>query len=72
MIDGSVTRSNEVTMQSVLYCKVLEYWGALAFLAVTWLFLCSWAFYHTSFERGESGLPADAKIRIIVQLIGIS
>ena len=31
----------------------------------------SWAGYHTSFERGESGLPADMKIRTIAQLIGI-
>ena len=31
----------------------------------------SWAGYHTSFERGESGLPADIKIIPIVQLIGI-
>ena len=36
-------------------------------LAVSW----SWAGHHTSFERGVSGLPADMKIRTIVQLIGI-
>ena len=36
-------------------------------LAVTW----SWAGHHISFERGISGLPADMKIRTIVQLIGI-
>ena len=29
------------------------------------------ACYHTSYERGHSGLPADVKIRTIVQLIGI-
>ena len=27
--------------------------------------------YHASYERGHSGLPADTKIRTIVQLIGI-
>ena len=27
--------------------------------------------YHTSYERGESGLPADLEISIIVLLIGI-
>ena len=27
--------------------------------------------YNTSYERGHSGLPADTKIRTIVQLIGI-
>ena len=31
----------------------------------------SWVSYHTSFERGHTGLPADIKIRTIVQLIGI-
>ena len=31
----------------------------------------SWAGYHTSFERGDSGLPAGMKIRSVVQLIGI-
>ena len=31
----------------------------------------SYASYHTSFERRDSGLPADMKIRTIVQLIGI-
>ena len=36
-------------------------------LAVCW----SWAGYHTSFERGDSGLPADIRIRTMVQLIGI-
>ena len=36
-------------------------------LAVCW----SWAGYHTSFERGDSGLPADMKIRTVIQLIGI-
>ena len=36
-------------------------------LAVCW----SWAGYRTSFERGDSGLPADIRIRTIVQLIGI-
>ena len=36
-------------------------------LAVCW----SWASYHTSSERGHPGLPADMKIRTIVQLIGI-
>ena len=30
-----------------------------------------WICYHTSFERGHSGLPADIKIRTMVQLIGI-
>ena len=27
--------------------------------------------YHTSYERGESGLPADLEISTIVQLICI-
>ena len=36
-------------------------------LAVSW----SWTGYHTSFERGHSGLPADMKIRTVIQLIGI-
>ena len=36
-------------------------------LAVSW----SGATHHTSFERGVSGLPADIKIRTVVQLIGI-
>ena len=36
-------------------------------LAVCW----NWAGYHTSFERGDSGLPADIRIRTMVQLIGI-
>ena len=36
-------------------------------LAVCW----SWVGYHTSFERGDSGLPADIKIRTVIQLIGI-
>ena len=27
--------------------------------------------YHTSFERGDWGLPADMKIRTVIQLIGI-
>ena len=36
-------------------------------LAVLW----SWAGHHTSFERGDSGLPADIRIRTMVQLIGI-
>ena len=31
----------------------------------------SWVCFHTSSERGHSGLPADMKIRTIVQLIGI-
>ena len=31
----------------------------------------SWAGYHISFERGDSGLPADIRIRTMVQLIGI-
>ena len=31
----------------------------------------SWAGYHTSFERGDSRLPADMKIRTVIQLIGI-
>ena len=31
----------------------------------------SWEGYHTSYERGESGLPADLKFSTIVQLIGI-
>ena len=31
----------------------------------------SWADYHTSFERGDSGLPADLKIKTIGQMIGI-
>ena len=31
----------------------------------------NWAGYHTSFERGDSGLPADLKIRTVIQLIGI-
>jgi len=31
----------------------------------------SWAGYHTSFERGDWGLPADMKIRTVIQLIGI-
>ena len=32
------TRSYEVTKQSVLSCKILENWGASAFLAFIWLF----------------------------------
>ena len=48
-----------------------ENWGCFSLtgrhMAVSW----SYAGYHTSFERGESGLPADIKIRTIVQLIGI-
>ena len=36
-------------------------------LAVSW----SWECFHTSSERGHSGLPADVKIRTIDQLIGI-
>ena len=36
-------------------------------LAVSW----SWASYHTSSERGYSGLSADIKTRTIDQLIGI-
>ena len=36
-------------------------------LAVSW----NYASYHTSYERGHSGLPADINIRTIVQLIGI-
>ena len=41
------------------------------------LFYCQWAISqsstacHTSFKRGDSGLPADVKIRTIFQLIGI-
>ena len=31
----------------------------------------SWAGYHTSFERGDSGPRADVKIRTFGQLIGI-
>ena len=31
----------------------------------------SWVCYHTSFQRGRSGQPADMKIRTIAQLIGI-
>ena len=36
-------------------------------LAVCW----SWASYYTSSERGHPRLPADMKIRTVVQLIGI-
>ena len=28
--------------------------------------------YHTSYKRGELGLPADLKISTIVKLIGVS
>ena len=35
--------------------------------AVSW----SYPSYHTSSERGHSGLSADMKIRAMVQLIGI-
>ena len=31
----------------------------------------SWAGHHTSFERGDWWLPADIKIRTVIQLIGI-
>ena len=38
-----------------------------------WLLALSWSLgsYHTSSERGHSGLSPDMKIRTIVQLIGI-
>ena len=35
-----------------------------------WAVSQSWEGYHTSFERGDSGLPADLKIRTVIQLIG--
>ena len=55
--------------------KTMLEWGenrrCLSLSACHLVVSLSRACYHTSYERGHSGLPADMKIRTIVQLIGI-
>jgi len=55
--------------------KTMLEWGenrrCLSLSACHLVVSLSRACYHTSYERGHSGLPADLKIRTLVQLIGI-
>ena len=53
---------------------VVERWEDRGCLSLSGCHLAvsqSWAGYHTSSERGHSGLSADMKIWTMVQLIGI-
>ena len=63
----------DLTVQSSKQNNARIMWkGEVSYLSACHLAVSlSWISYHTSFERGHTGLPADIKIRTIFQLIGI-
>ena len=65
------TRHLKIYTNFWTHCRVMESSGCLSLSGCHFVVSQSWLGYHTSSERGDSGLPAGMKIGSVVQLIGI-